>query len=129
MNSPRHEPTRPPLAKAAAAAALGGWALPASAQAPQQGGGAGEFLVFMVILFGMMYFLMIRPQVKKAKQHRQMLDALHEGDEIVTNGGLLARIDSIGDNFLTIELGKGVKVKMQKEAVHAVLPKGSMDKL
>lgn len=105
------------------------WLSPAAAQAQSQAGGGTEFFIFMLVLFGIMYFMMIRPQVKKAKQHREMLEALGKGDEVATTGGLIGRILDIGDNFLLLELHKGTQVKLQKTAVHAVLPKGSVQKL
>ncbi len=112
---------------------LAGWLAsclpPAAAQAQPQAGGGAEFLIFMLVLFGIMYFMMIRPQVKKAKQHREMLEALNKGDEVATTGGLIGRIVEIGDNFLLLELYKGTQVKLQRTAVHAVLPKGSIQKL
>ena len=95
----------------------------ATPAAGQQGGGG--FLLFMVALFAMMYFLMIRPQMKRARQHREMLQALRKGDEIVTTGGLLGRIREVGDNFLLLEIAKGIEVKIQKQAVANPVPKGT----
>lgn len=93
---------------------------------PPAGGGLIEFLVMIIIFFAIMYFLIIRPQSKRAKEHKTMVDALSKGDEIVTNGGLLGRIVQVQDNFLKIELSEGVNVSVQRQAVAAVLPKGTM---
>jgi len=82
-----------------------------------------------VSLIGLMYFLMIRPQMKRAKEHRQMVEGLSKGDEIVTSGGLLGRIKEIGENFILVEIGKDMEVKLQKHAVSATLPKGTMKSL
>ena len=81
------------------------------------------FLVGMIAIF---YFLLIRPQQKRAKEHRQMVEALAKGDEIVTSGGLLGRIIEVGSQYVTVELGEGLTVRMEKQAVARVLPKGSL---
>ena len=96
----------------------------AAAPAPQ-GGGIGMMLM-PLILIAVMYFLMIRPQMKRAKEHRSMLDALNKGDEVLTNGGLAGVVTDIGDNFVTIEIADNVRVRVQKSAVGNVLPKGSL---
>lgn len=93
-----------------------------AAPPPASGGG---FLLFMLVLFAMMYFLMIRPQLRRAKQHREMVQALKKGDEIITNGGLLGRIRAVGENFLLVEVANGVEVRVQKQAVANPLPKGT----
>jgi len=72
------------------------------------------------------YFLLIRPQTKKAKEHKLMVEALAKGDEIVTNGGLLGRVTKVGDNFVDLELAEGMVVKLQRHAVGSVLPKGTI---
>lgn len=90
-----------------------------------QGGGLGMMLM-PLILIAIMYFLMIRPQMKRAKEHRSMLDALNKGDEVLTNGGLAGVVTDIGDNFVTIEIADNVRVRVQKSAVGNVLPKGSL---
>jgi preprotein translocase subunit YajC len=91
------------------------------------GGGAG-FLEFLplLILFVVFYFFLIRPQMKRQKDHKQMVEALAKGDEIVTNGGIAGRITDIGDHFLTVEIAKGMEVKVQKQAIGAILPKGTL---
>ena len=83
-------------------------------------------MLFMVVLIAGMFFLMIRPQMKRAKEQRSMLAALAKGDEVITNGGVLGRIEEIGDSFLTVEIAANVKVKLQKQAISAVLPKGTL---
>ena len=96
----------------------------AAAPAPQ-GGGIGMMLM-PLILIAVMYFLMIRPQMKRAKEHRSMLDALSRGDEVITNGGIAGVVTDIGDNFVTVEIADNVRVRVQKSAVGNVLPKGSL---
>jgi preprotein translocase subunit YajC len=80
----------------------------------------------LLVLFGVFYFMLIRPQMKRAKEQRSMISALAKGDEVVTNGGIAGRIDDIGDTFVTLEIAAGVKVKLQKSAISLVLPKGSL---
>ena len=70
--------------------------------------------------------MLIRPQTKQAKEHKSMLESLSKGDEIVTNGGMLGRINKIGDNFIAIEVAQNLEVKIQKQAVSTILPKGTM---
>ena len=73
--------------------------------------------------------LMFRPQQKKAKEHKSMVEALNKGDEVVTNGGLLAKITDVDDNFLTCKISSNVEVKIQRYAVTSVLPKGTIKNL
>lgn len=80
----------------------------------------------LLILFAVFYFMLIRPQMRRAKEQRTMISALAKGDEVVTNGGIAGRIDDIGDSFLTLEIASGVKIKLQKAAVSMVLPKGTL---
>jgi preprotein translocase subunit YajC len=96
----------------------------AQAAAPQAGG--LSMIIMMVVLFGLMYFMMIRPQMKRQKEHRTMVSALAKGDEVVSNGGLAGRVEEVGETFITIEIAPNVKVKLQKGAVSQVLPKGSL---
>lgn len=90
-----------------------------------QGGGI-EFFIMIGIFFLIMYFMIIRPQSKRAKEHKQMVDTLSKGDEVVSNGGLLGKITSVGDSFVDLQVAEGVEVKLQKSAVASVLPKGSI---
>ncbi len=80
----------------------------------------------LIVIFIVFYFLLIRPQTKRAKEHRQLVEKLATGDEVVTNGGLLGRITHVSDSFVTVELADNVKVKLQKHAVASVVPKGTM---
>ena len=100
---------------------------PAAAQAATaQQGSPMSLLIMMVLFFAVFYFMAIRPQMKRAKEHRALLSALSKGDEVVTNGGIAGRIDDVGESFTTIEIAEGVKIKIQKNAISAVLPKGSL---
>ncbi|MGQ0657009.1 MAG: preprotein translocase subunit YajC [Chromatiales bacterium] len=95
--------------------------------APATGGGAGMLeLLPLLVLFAVFYFFLIRPQMKRQKEHRQMVETIAKGDEIVTNGGIAGRITDLSDSFLTLEIAKGVEVKVQKQAVGAILPKGTL---
>lgn len=102
----------------------------ATAYAQEAGGGVGGFdivgLMPLILLFVLLYFLMIRPQAKRAKEHRSMLGALQKGDEIVTGGGVLGKINHVGEQFVTLEIAPNVEVKVQKPSIQTVLPKGSI---
>ena len=98
----------------------------AMAAAPQGQGDALTSLLPLVFIFIVFYFLLIRPQSKKAKEHKQMVEALAKGDEVVTNGGLLGKLTKIGDNFVELELADGVTVKLQRHAIANVMPKGTI---
>jgi len=99
----------------------------AAAQSGQsQGGGGFEFLIMIAIFFAIMYFLIIRPQTKRAKEHKAMVESLAKGDEVITNGGLLGRIVEMDDNFIRVELAEGVQVSVQRTAIATVMPKGTM---
>ena len=80
----------------------------------------------LIILFGIFYFMLIRPQMKRAKEQKAMITALARGDEVVTTGGLLGRIDEMADQFVTLEIADGVRVKVSKQHITAVLPKGTL---
>lgn len=80
-------------------------------------------LVVMIILF---YLLLLRPQMKRQKEHRNLLAAISKGDEIVTNGGLMGKVSFVGESYVQVDLAEGVSVKLQKQAVAQVLPKGSL---
>ncbi len=99
---------------------------PAWAQgAPAQGSGF-ESLILIVLMFAVLYFLMIRPQMKRAKEHKTMIEALQKGDEVVAAGGMLGRISKIGDSYVTLEIADNVEVQVQRPAVQLVLPKGTL---
>ena len=80
----------------------------------------------LVLMFVVLYFVMIRPQMKKQKEHRTMIEALAKGDEIVTVGGILGKVSKLGDNYVTLEIAANVEVQIQRSAVVQVLPKGSI---
>jgi preprotein translocase subunit YajC len=80
----------------------------------------------LLLMFAVLYFVMIRPQMKKQKEHRAMIDALAKGDEVVTAGGLLGKVSKIGDVYIGVELATGVDVQLQRSAVVQVLPKGTL---
>ena len=83
-------------------------------------------LLFPIILIAIMYFLMIRPQMKRQKEHRAMLEKLAKGDEVITNGGIAATVVNIGESFITVEVADGVQLRVQKGAIANVLPKGTL---
>ena len=80
----------------------------------------------LLLMFAVLYFVMIRPQMKKQKEHRAMIDALAKGDEVVTAGGLLGKVSKLGDSHIGLELASGVEVQLQRSAVVQVLPKGTL---
>ncbi len=94
-----------------------------------QAGGTLELILPLLLMFGIFYFLLIRPQQKKAKEHKTMVEALGKGDEIITNGGLLAKITDVDENFLTCKISDNVEVKIQRHAISSVLPKGTIKNL
>ncbi|OOG39246.1 preprotein translocase subunit YajC [Rhodanobacter sp. C05] len=98
----------------------------AQAAAAQPAGGGMFTIILMVVMFGAMYLLMIRPQMKRQKEHRELVASLSKGDEVVTNGGIAGRVDEVGETFITVEIATNVKVKVQKGSVQQVLPKGSL---
>lgn len=96
-----------------------------------QGGAAGQgspfpSIIMLLVLFGLFYFLLIRPQQKRTKEHREMTEKLAKGDEVITQGGMLGRITKVGDTFLSLEIAEGTEVKVQRGAVSALLPKGTI---
>lgn len=97
-----------------------------SAPSPQ---GGGSFLFMMVFFLVIFYFLLIRPQMKQAKDHKKLVESLGKGDEVVTNGGMLGRIAEVGDNFVLLEVAKDVQVKVQKQSIATILPKGTVKTL
>jgi preprotein translocase subunit YajC len=97
----------------------------AQTAAPASGGGDFQFLI-VIGMFAVVFFLMIRPQMKRAKEQKRLLEGLAKGDEVVTAGGLLGRISKLGDSFLHIETGNGVELQIQRSAVVQVLPKGTL---
>jgi preprotein translocase subunit YajC len=88
-----------------------------------------EGLIFPIGLLVVLYFFMIRPQIKRQKDHKKMVDALKKGDEVQTVGGLMGRITDLGDNLVSVEIANGVEVKVRRAAVEAVMPKGTLKEL
>lgn len=80
----------------------------------------------LVLMFVVLYFVMIRPQMKKAKEHKSMVESLAKGDEVATAGGILGKVTKLGDSFINVEISSGVEVQLQRSAVVQVLPKGSI---
>jgi len=80
----------------------------------------------LVLMFVVLYFVMIRPQMKRQKESRALIEALAKGDEVVTAGGMLGKISKLGETYLTVELGTGVEAQIQRSAVVQVLPKGTI---
>jgi preprotein translocase subunit YajC len=96
-----------------------------NSQRPSPQGGLMSFLP-LIIIFVIFYFLLIRPQMKRAKDHRKLVEKLATGDEVVTNGGLLGRITRVDESFVTVEFAENMQVKVQKHAVANVMPKGTI---
>lgn len=101
-------------------------ALGAEAPAAAPAGGGMSFFIVIIVMFVLMYFMMIRPQQKRQKQHKAMIEALGKGDEVIVSGGIAGRIDALGDSFVTVEIADGVKVKVQRASIANVLPKGTL---
>ena len=99
---------------------------PAHAQAAAQGGDSLLGLLPLVLIFVVFYFLLIRPQNKRQKEHREMVANLSVGDEIVTAGGVLGKVTELSDQFATVEISSGVQIKVQRHTVGAVMPKGTI---
>ena len=102
----------------------------AFAQAAPAGGDAGFMgLLPIVLMFVLLYFLMIRPQMKRAKEHKQMVEALQKGDEVLAAGGVLGRITEMRDAYVSLEIAPGIEISVQRSAVQTLLPKGTMKSL
>ena len=86
-------------------------------------------LIFIIVLFAVLYFFMIRPQMKKQKEHRQMVEAVAKGDEVITNGGLFGKVIEVGEALIVIEVAEGTQLKLQKFAIAKTLPKGTIKSL
>lgn len=104
----------------------------AFAQSSPVTGGAAGFIQtygFFILMIAVLYFFMIRPQMKRQKEQRNMLASMAKGDEVLTSGGLIGKLTKVGDTYLGIELADGVEVTVQKNAVTAILPKGTIKSL
>jgi preprotein translocase subunit YajC len=104
-----------------------------SAHAQAASGAPGLFtgegfmgLLPIILMFALLYFLMIRPQMKRAKEHKAMTDALQKGDEVITGAGIVGKITKVGDAYISLEITAGTEIQMQKAAVQTLLPKGSI---
>ena len=86
-------------------------------------------LIFMIVIFAVFYFLLIRPQAKRAKEHKQLVAALNKGDEIITSGGIYGKLSNVSDDYVEVDIAEGMTVKMQRQAVASVLPKGTIKSL
>ena len=99
---------------------------PAFAQGVTGGDAGWAGLLPIVLLFVLLYFMMIRPQMKRAKEHKSMTEALQKGDEVVTTGGLLGKITKVSDAYITLEVASGIEINVQRPAVQTILPKGTL---
>ncbi|BBO20192.1 MAG: preprotein translocase subunit YajC [Burkholderiales bacterium] len=86
-------------------------------------------LLPILLMFVVLWFLMIRPQMKRAKEHKAMVEAMQKGDEVLTNGGIAGRITKVGETYLGLEIAENVEISIQKNAVTAILPKGTLKTL
>ena len=99
--------------------------------APAAAGGAGaESTLFsllpLVLMFVVLYFIMIRPQMKRQKEHKAMIEAVAKGDEVVTAGGMLGKVSKLGETYVSVEVANNVEVQVQRSAISQVLPKGTI---
>lgn len=101
------------------------FAAPAWAEGAQPGGIPMD-LIFIVIMMVVFYFFLIRPQTKRAKEHRELVGGLEKGDEVITSGGILGKVVKVSDDYAVIELDNNFQIKIQKNSVQATLPKGTI---
>ena len=99
---------------------------PAWAQGAAPQGGGFESLILIIVMFAVLYFLMIRPQMTRAKEHKTMIDALQKGDEVVAAGGVVGRVSKLNENYVTLQVSDQVEIQIQRPAVQLVLPKGTI---
>jgi preprotein translocase subunit YajC len=99
-----------------------------AAPAPAGGGAEGMFSTLLLFggMFAVMYFLMIRPQMKRQKEHKAMVEALAKGDEVVTAGGMIGKVSKLGETYLHLEVSNGIELQVQRSSVVQVLPKGTV---
>ncbi|MCP4271026.1 MAG: preprotein translocase subunit YajC [Gammaproteobacteria bacterium] len=89
--------------------------------------GSAMSSIFMLVIFGLIfYFMLIRPQSKRAKEHKSLVEALQKGDEVTTNGGVVGKITKVGESFVTLTVAENVTINVQRHAVSATLPKGTI---
>ncbi len=103
------------------------WAQAAPAAGDTAGGLMG--MLPIILMFVVLWFLMIRPQMKRAKEHKAMVEAMQKGDEVLTNGGIAGRISKMGETYISLEIAENVEISVQKNAITAVLPKGTLKTL
>lgn len=96
--------------------------------AQSQGSMIGAFLP-LIILFAVFWFLLIRPQQKRQKEHKSMVEALKKGDEVVTNGGVLGRVTKVADSFVSLEIANGIEIRVQRGSIATLMPKGTIKSL
>ncbi len=102
----------------------------AAETAPATSSSSGIDTIVMMVLFAVVfYFLLIRPQSKRAKEHKSMIESIQKGDEVVTNGGIIGKVSKITDGFMILNVAQGVEMKFQKHAVTASLPKGTIKEI
>jgi preprotein translocase subunit YajC len=102
---------------------------PAYAEGAAPVGAAGFDWILIVGMIVIFYFFLIRPQSKRAKEHRELVSGLAKGDEVVTSGGILGKVNKVSDDYVTIEIAGNVEIKLQKHAVSATLPKGTIKQI
>lgn len=103
---------------------------PAYAQgAAPPGGGLWPTLIMVGLFFVFMYFMIIRPQMKRQKDHRNLIEGLEKGNEVVTQGGVAGKVREVGENFLLIEVAHDVQIRVQKQSISSVVPKGTLESL
>ena len=98
----------------------------AQTAAATSSGGGFEQIFIMIAMFAVLYFFMIRPQQKKAKEHKALVEALSKGDEVITQAGIAGRITKVADDFVTVAIAENVEVLIQRAAIGVVLPKGTL---
>ena len=100
----------------------------AYAQAAPGGAGGMDLLGLLplILMFVLLYFLLMRPQMKRAKEHRQMVAGLQKGDEVVTSGGTLGKVTNVGDSYVKVEIAPSIEITVQKPAIQTLLPKGTI---
>src|SRR5271166_6360856 len=98
----------------------------AQAAGPATGDGGLLSMLPIILMFGLLYFLMIRPQMKRAKEHKGMLETLKNGDEVIISGGVLGKITKLGEAYVDVEIAPNTQIHVQKSAVQTLLPKGTI---
>ena len=103
----------------------------AFAQGTTSGGAESSLMSFLplILMFAVLYFIMIRPQMKRQKEHRSMLSAMAKGDEVVTTGGVVGKVTKVSDAYVGVEIAEGTEIVVQKAAVTTILPKGTIKSL